>query len=118
MSRPRPRVSDLTPDELEMLALEHVESVFIEGRAAYAVLRAEYHPVKLIKRHPLITAAVAAGGAFLLFQCLRKKPAGDTCGAQTPGAFDSLLSGLAGAAGNALPGLLASWMNPTQDRPE
>ena len=28
MSNPRPRVSDLTPEELELLALEHVENVF------------------------------------------------------------------------------------------
>ena len=33
MSKPRPRVSDLTPEELELLALEHVESMFIELRA-------------------------------------------------------------------------------------
>ena len=111
MSRPRPRVSDLTPEELELLALEHVESMFIELRAACGVVREQYHPVKWIKRHPFAAAALAAAAAFMLARYVQRKPAGSS-GEKTasPGMFDSLLSGVAGAAGSALPELVASWL--------
>lgn len=111
MSRPRPRVSDLTPEELEILALEHVESMFIELRAISGVVREQYHPVKLIKRHPLAAAGLAAAAAFMLARYVPRKPArssGEKVAA--PGLFDSLLSGVAGAAGSALPELVASWL--------
>ena len=111
MSRPRPRVSDLTPEELELLALEHVESMFIELHAACGVVREQYHPVKLIKRHPFVAAGLAATAAFMLARSLRRKPAGSSGEkAAAPGLFDSLLSGVAGAAGRALPQLVASWL--------
>ena len=111
MSRPRPRVSDLTPEELELLALEHVESAFIELRATWGIVREQYHPVKLVKRHPFVAAGLAAAAAFMLARYLRRKPAGSSGErAATPGFFDSLLSGAAGAAGRALPGLVASWL--------
>ena len=113
MNRPRPRVSDLTPEELEILALEHVESLFIELRATCEVARAEYHPVKLVKRHPFVAAGLAAAGAFMLVRYLRRKPAGtsgEKAAAAAPRVFDSLLSGVAGAAGRALPELVASWL--------
>ena len=111
MSRPRPRVSDLTPEELELLALEHVECMFIELRATCGVVREQYHPVKLIKCHPFVAAALAAAAAFMLARSLRRKTAG-SCGekAAAPGMLDSLLSGVAGAAGSALPELVASWL--------
>lgn len=111
MSRPRPRVSDLTPEELELLALEHVESMFIELRAAGGVVREQYHPAKLIKRHPFVAVGLAAAAAFMLARSLRGKPAGSSDEkTATPGLFDSLLSGVAGAAGSALPELLTSWL--------
>ena len=113
MSRPRPRVSDLTPEELELLALEHVESMFIEFRATRGIVRDQYQPVKLIKRHPWIAAGLAAAAAFMLARFLQRKPAGSSsekAAAATPGLFDSLLSGVAGAAGSALPELVASWV--------
>ena len=112
MSRPRPRVSDLTPEELELLALEHVESMFIELRATSGVVREQYHPVKLIKRHPFVAAGLAAAAAFMLARHLQQKPAGSSGekAAAAPGLFDSLLSGVAGAAGSALPELVASWL--------
>ncbi|MGD0999528.1 MAG: hypothetical protein ABSA67_02410 [Candidatus Brocadiia bacterium] len=112
MSDPRPRVSDLTPEELELLALEHVESMFIELRATSAAAREQCHPVKLIKAHPFIAAGIAAA-AFMLARQLSPKPAGSSgkkAAAAAPGLFDSLLSGVAGAAGNALPELVASWL--------
>ena len=113
MSRPRPRVNNLTPEELELLALEHVESMFIELRAASGIVREQYHPVKLIKRHPFVAAGLAAAAAFMLARTLQGKPAGgpgEKTSAAAPGLFDSLLSGVAGAAGNALPELVASWL--------
>ena len=111
MSGTRPRVSDLTPEELEILALEHVESMFIELRAACEVVREQYHPVKLVKRHPFVAAGLAAAAAFMLVRYLRRKPAGSSGEkAAAPRLLDSLLSGAAGAAGRALPGLVASWL--------
>ena len=113
MSRPRPRVSDLTPDELELLALEHVESMFIELRATGGIVREQCHPVKLIQRHPFAAAGLTAAAAFMLARYLQRKPAGNSGGkapAAAPGLLDSLLSGVAGAAGSALPELVASWL--------
>lgn len=113
MSRPRQSVSDLTPEELELLALEHVENLFIELRATCEVVREQYHPVKLARRHPFVAAGLASGAALMLVRYLRRKPAGNSgtkVAAAAPGMFDSLLSGVAGAAGRALPGLLASWL--------
>ena len=113
MSSPRPRMSDLTPEELELLALEHVESMFIELRATSGIVREQYHPVKLIKRHPFVAAGLAAAAAFMLARYLRRKPAGsagEKAAAAAPGLLDSLLSGVAGAAGSALPELVASWL--------
>jgi hypothetical protein len=113
MSRPRPRVCDLTPEELELLALEHIESMFIELRATSAVFREQYHPVKLIKRHPFVAAGLAAAAAFMLARYVQRKPAGSSgekATAAAPRLLDSLLSGAAGAAGSALPELVASWL--------
>ena len=76
MSGTRPRVSDLTPEELEILAMEHVASVFTELRAACAVVRERCHPVSLVKRHPLVAAGLAAAAGFVLVRYLRRTPAG------------------------------------------
>ena len=64
MSSPRPRVSNLTPEELELLALEHVENLFMEFRATGRDVRRQCNPIKLAKDHPWIAAglAAAAGG--------------------------------------------------------
>jgi len=108
-------MSNLTPEELELLALEHVESIFLEFRAACEDFGEQYHPVKLIKRHPYVAAGLAAAAAFMLVRYLRGRPAGSSAekpAAALPGPFDSLLSGLAGAASRTLPGLLASWLAP------
>ena len=111
MSKTHPRMSDLTPEELEILALEHVENMFSELRATCEVVREQYHPVKLAKRHPFVAAALAAAAGFVVVRYLRRKPAGSSGEkAAAPGLFDSLLSGLAGAAGRAVPGLVASWL--------
>lgn len=113
MSGARPCVSNLTPEELEALALEHVASMFVEIRATCEVVREEYHPVKLVKRHPFIAAGLAAAAGFLLVRHLQRKPAdkpGEKAAAAAPGPFDALLSGVVGAASRALPDLVASWL--------
>ena len=109
MSDPLPRLSDLTPDELEVLALQHVDSAFLEVDAACRLVREEYHPVRLIERHPFIAAGLAAAAAFMLGRRLSAKPAASSA-EKAPGLLDSVLSGVAGAAGRMLPELLASWM--------
>ncbi|MGO8703692.1 MAG: hypothetical protein ACLQVA_07720 [Candidatus Brocadiia bacterium] len=106
MSDPRPRVSDLTPEELELLALEHVESMFIELRATSGTVGEQCRPAKLIERHPFLVMGIAAGAGFMLARHLQRKPGGKAAAA-APGWFDSLLSAVAGAA---LPGLVASWL--------
>ena len=111
MSKPHPRVSDLTPEELEILALEHVESMFIELRATCEVVREQYHPEKLIKRHPFVAVGLAAAAGFMLVRYLRRKSAGSSGEkAAAPALLDSFLSGVAGAVGRALPELVASWL--------
>jgi hypothetical protein len=101
----------LTPEELEILAMEHVASVFTELRAACAVVRERCHPVSLVKRHPLVAAGLAAAAGFVLVRYLRRTPAGSSGEkSAAPGLFKSLLSGVAGGAGRALPGLMARWL--------
>jgi hypothetical protein len=111
MSRSRPHISNLTPEELEVLALEHVASMFIELRATCEAVREQYHPMKLAKRHPFVAAALAAAAGFVVVRYLRRKPAGSSADkAAAPGLIDSLLSGAAGSAGRMLPELVASWL--------
>lgn len=118
MSTPRPRVSQLTPEELELLALEHVESMFIEVRATGRNVGEQCNPVKLVRAHPWIAAGLAAAAGVLLARYLRSGPA--PCSAPKPagaapgGVFDSLLSIASSAAAGVLPGLLAGWANRTK----
>ena len=118
MSGPRPCVGNLTPEELEILALELVASMFIELRATCEVVSEQYHPVALIKRHPFIASGLAAAAGFILVRHLRRKPAGSSgekAAAAAPGPFDSLLSGLVGAASRALPEMVASLLAPKSE---
>ena len=110
MNPARPRVSELTPEELELLALSHVESMFLEVRSACAVVREEYHPVKLAKRHPVATVLLAAAAGFLVVYALRSRGGGGRREGTGNGLLASFFAGLAGAAGRALPGLAAAWL--------
>ena len=117
MNSPRPRVSNLTPEELELLALEHVECLFMELRAAGSNVRQRCNPVKLVKGHPWIAAGLAAVAGAMLARYLRPGPA--ACSPQktasaSRGILDSLLSVAVGAASGALPELLAGWTNRTK----
>jgi hypothetical protein len=111
MSDTRPRMIDLTPRELEALALEHVASMFIEVRRGFEVAREQLHPVRLVRRHPVAATGLAAAAAFMMFRRFRSRPAQPSGeGGRGPGMLDSLLSDFAGAAGRALPGLVTSWL--------
>jgi hypothetical protein len=112
MNQGRPRASDLTAEELELLALEHVESMFAEVRAARDVVRERYHPVTLVKRHPFVAVAVAGMAEFMLVQYLRPRRAMSSDGkAPTSGIRASFLSGMAGSAGSVLPKLVTHWLS-------
>ena len=116
MSGTRPRLGDLTPEELERLALEHVESMFIELHATGEVVRERCRPVRLIKRHPLIAAGLAAAATVMLVRQLRRQPAGSF--EEEPAAaalrlFRSLLIELVWRGWfrrRRLPELVASWL--------
>ena len=115
MGKARPTLSDLTPAELELLALEHVEGIFMEIRAARDTVRERYSPVKLIKAHP-VAAGVGAGLlGLLLWRMLKSRPQGAVAASQGGGGLGimgTILSGFAAAAGRNLPNLLMSlWMN-------
>jgi hypothetical protein len=112
MSGIRPPGSRLTPEELEPLALEHVERMFIELQAACGAVREQYHPGKLIKRHPWGAAGIAAVAVFMLVRHLRRKPAGtfeEKPAAAAPGLIDSFWSGLSGVVGAASRGCRRWW---------
>lgn len=125
MKHLRSGLSDLAPEEIERIAHEHVKGIVSEIQAAADALHARVHPVNVIKRHPLATAALAGAAAFLLarmFRGSRRAPAYSA--AQAAGsepsvgkAFGrSLLSGVAGALGRALPDLLLMWYSRRRGR--
>jgi hypothetical protein len=113
MSQDRPSMSNLTPDELELLALDHIEKMFIEIRATCVVVHDQYRPMKLVKRHPLIATGIATAASVIIYRFLRPKPAGKD-GENTVASrlFDSLLSGVKDAARRALTELVSSWLTP------
>jgi len=77
-------------------------------------VRERCNPVNLIKRSLLLDAGLAGSAAYVLVRYLRRKRSGrgkEKAPAASPGLFDSMLSVAAGAAGRALPGLVASWLD-------
>jgi hypothetical protein len=114
MDRAPIRLCDLPPEELERLARWHVDGFFGEVRAAGEHVRTECHPLNLVRKHPLATAAVIGVAGFAVARLLRGRrrtprgaaepmraaePIGRTVGR-------TLLSGLAGSAAALLPELL------------
>jgi len=123
MSAPEPdhpSLGDLAPDELERLARAHVDGLLNEIRTAEVVVRTEYHPLGIARRHPVATAAVAGAAGLLLARWLRgnsrRAAAGPSAPAPGGGGLlastvaRSLLSGLAESAGRTLPDLLFAWL--------
>jgi hypothetical protein len=114
MDRAPTRLCDLPPEELRRHALAHVDGFFGEVRAAGEHIRTEWSPVRLVRKHPLATAAVIGVAGFAvarLFRGRRRTPRGaaEPMRAAEPigrTVGRTLLSGLAGSAAALLPELL------------
>ncbi|HUT36527.1 MAG TPA: hypothetical protein VNE39_23770 [Planctomycetota bacterium] len=116
MTDAKPRLSALSPDELERLARSHVEGMWGELRAAGAELRASVHPVNVVRRHPLAAAGAAAALVGFLLHRRRRSSVAPPVAAGAAGESlgrrftRSLLSNLASAAGRVVPALAAGWL--------
>ena len=114
------RLAGLTPDELEMLALEHMELAFAELRAVRAGVQEAVSPARVVRRHPWLLAVLFGVGGLLLVRRARR-PRLVATGAAPPVAVApesfsrsigrGLLSALAAAAGRALPDLVLAWLS-------
>ena len=110
---PRPLCS-LPPEELEQRARRHLDGLFGEIRGAGDYLRTEWHPLRLIRKHPVAAAAVVGVAGLALARLVRgsRRTPGAAAGAaraaeslgHTVGR--SLLAGLAGSAATLLPELV------------
>jgi len=119
MDRAPIRLCDLPPEELERLARAHVDGFFGEVRAAGEHVRAECHPLTLIRKHPLATAAVIGVAGLAVAQLVRggrraprKGAAGPVREAEGLGRTfgRTLLAGLAGSAARVLPDLVMAYL--------
>jgi hypothetical protein len=117
MKRTQPGHANLTPEELESLMAEHIQGFFDELRATGDVMREQYHPVKLVKRHPLLALAVVGVAVYSLVHYIRRRPA-KTEGEATSGGggWTSFLAGLASTLAGVLPGLIAARQAQKQDQ--
>jgi hypothetical protein len=116
----RANLGDLTPDEIERLAQEHLNGMVAEIRAATSEVRARAHPVNIAKKHPLAVAALAGAAAFLLVRLLSSTPRASAAppppGGETPQRpagrtlGGTLLAGIGVAAGRMLPSLIRWWL--------
>ncbi|MCX5656205.1 MAG: hypothetical protein NTY65_16330 [Planctomycetota bacterium] len=119
MDRTPIRLSDLPPEEIERQARWHVDGFFGEVRAAGEHVRAECHPLNLVRKHPLATAAVIGVAGFAvarLFRGTRRAPRGAAAEPvhQVEGLGRTfgrtLLAGLAGSAARVLPDLVMAYL--------
>ena len=124
---PRPLCS-LPPEELEQRARRHLDGLFGEVRGAGEYLRTEWHPLRLIRKHPVAAAAVVGVAGLALARLVRgpvRPPvlggsrrasgaaaAGATRAAESLGRTvgRSLLAGLAGSAATLLPELVLAFL--------
>ena len=115
MNREPTRLCDLPPEELEQRARRHVDGLFGEVRQAADYLRTECQPLRLIRKHPVATAAVIGVAAFAVARLVRgsrRAPGAAAAGAARAAESlgrtfgRSLLAGLAGSAATALPELV------------
>jgi hypothetical protein len=120
------RLSDFSPEDLDRLARVHVDGFFGEVRAAGERVRAECHPLTLIRKHPLATAAVIGVAGFAVAQLVRggrraprrsaAEPIREAEGlGRTVGR--TLLAGLAGSAATMLPELLIAYLRRRNAEP-
>jgi hypothetical protein len=111
---------DLSSEQLDRRAREHVDGFFGEVRGVGEHVRTEWHPLNLARKHPVATAAVIGVAGFAVARLLRGKrraargsvAAGPNCAAEPIGRTvgRSLLLGLAGAAATMLPELLVAYL--------
>lgn len=110
---------DLPSEELDRLARAHVDGLFDEVRAAGERIRTECHPLNLVHKHPLATAAVLGVAGFAVARLFRgsrraargaaaepireAEPLGRTVGR-------TVLVGLAGSAVRVLPDLVIAYL--------
>jgi hypothetical protein len=113
------RLSDFSPEDLDRLARLHVDGFFGEVRAAGERVRAECHPLTLVRKHPLATAAVIGVAGFAVAKLVRggrraprksaAEPIREAEGlGRTVGR--TLLAGLAGSAARVLPDLVMAYV--------
>jgi hypothetical protein len=119
MARAPTRLCDLPPEELEQRARRHVDGLFGEVRAAGESLRAECHPLTLVRKHPVAVAAAIGVAAFVLVRLVRgRRRASDGAAAGPARAAESLgrtvgrslMTGLAGSAATVLPELALAFL--------
>jgi len=105
----------LSPAELRRLTQAHLDGCFEQLTGAGDHLRRCCSPGRLVRRHPWLVGAVAAGAGLMVARSLRGSRTGARAAgaaaegpATTPrrGIRDSLLSALIGAAGRLLPDLI------------
>ena len=115
MNREPSPLCSLPPEELEQRARRHLDGLFGEVRGAGEYLRTECHPLRLIRKHPVVTVAVIGVAGLVLARLVRgsrRAPgaaaAGTTRAAESLGRTfgRSLLAGLAGSAATLLPELV------------
>jgi hypothetical protein len=122
MNREPSPLCSLPPQELEQRARRHLDGLFGEVRGAGDYLRTECHPLRLIRKHPVATAAVLGVAGLALARLVRPygpvlggsrrasgaAAAGATRAAESLGRTfgRSLLAGLAGSATTLLPELV------------
>jgi len=120
MDRAPLHLCDLPAEELDRLARQHVDGFFGEVRAAGDHIRIECHPLTLVQKHPVATAAVVGAGGLavaLLLRGGRRTPRSAAAAGPEPiraaepvgrAVGRTLLTGLAASAASALPELLAA----------
>jgi len=111
---------DLSPEELDRRAREHVDGFFGEVRGVGEHVRTEWNPLRLAGKHPLATAAVIGVAGFAVARLLRgkRREARSAAGPEPIRAAEpigrtvgrTLLTGLAGAAATMLPELLVAYL--------
>ena len=115
MNREPSPLCSLPPEELEQQARRHLDGLFGEVRGAGDYLRTEWHPLRLIRKHPVATAAVFGVAGLALARLVHGSrrasgaaAAGATRAAESLGRTfgRSLLAGLAGSAATLLPELV------------
>ncbi len=112
-------LKDVSSDELNRRARAHLDGMFSELSGATVAAEASLSPLELVKRHPALVGAAAAGLGLLAARLLRGGGgAAVVVGAAPPARtsvgrtlIDALVGAAIGAAGRSLPGLLLTFLS-------